>query len=432
MYSPRAPIASAATEQVRAGPPDLTHFRTIRDLSVALASGLNEADATVQSMPDASPVKWHLAHTTWFFETFLLRDTRSDYRLFDEKWPFLFNSYYEAEGARLARPQRGLLTRPTLEEVLAYRAHVDAALERVWPDLQEHHAALLELGLQHEQQHQELLLTDLKHLLSCNPLGPSYREEGLRTSSCVPADLKWIEGPTGARTFGHTGEGFAFDNEGPAHTQWLAPHALANRPVTNREWCAFIADGGYATASLWLSDGWDWVRREGVAAPLYWREEAEPEARETFTLSGWQMIDLDAPVTHISFYEADAYATWAGARLPTEQEWEAAASAHAATGGVQLDRAEAVHPRGVLPEGDFASLFGNVWEWTGSAYRPWPGFRPAPGAVGEYNGKFMSNQFVLRGGSCASPRGHVRATYRNFFHPHQRWQFTGLRLARDL
>ncbi|WP_205466487.1 ergothioneine biosynthesis protein EgtB [Novosphingobium sp. BW1] len=407
-------------------------FRKTRELSVALAHGLNEADATVQSMPDASPVKWHLAHTTWFFETFLLRDTRSDYRLFDEKWPFLFNSYYEAEGARLARPDRGLLTRPTLEEVLSYRAHVDAALERVWPDLQENHAVLLELGLQHEQQHQELLLTDLKHLFSCNPLGPAFRKEGPAPSTSGGVELRWLEGPSGAGTFGHTGEGFAFDNEGPAHTQWLSRHALANRPVTNREWCAFIADGGYEAASLWLSDGWDWVRSEGVTAPLYWRGQGEPETHETFTLSGWQMIDLDAPVTHISFYEADAYATWAGARLPTEQEWEAAARRHAPTAGVQLDRAEAVQPRAESPEGDFTSLYGNVWEWTGSAYRPWPGFRTAPGAVGEYNGKFMSNQFVLRGGSCATPRGHVRATYRNFFHPHQRWQFTGLRLARDL
>ncbi|GFE76847.1 ergothioneine biosynthesis protein EgtB [Novosphingobium sp. TCA1] len=418
-------------------PPDALgiaeRFRRTRRLSRELVQNLNEADAAVQSMPDASPAKWHLAHTTWFFETFLLRDHTPGYRLHDARWPFLFNSYYEAEGPRLARPERGLLTRPTLAEVLAYRDHVDAAMLEALPALLEHHGELVELGIQHEQQHQELLLTDIKHLFSRNPLGPAYAPapEAPRTS---PGPLRWIEGAQGPVEIGAESEAradarFAFDNELPRHPTWLAPHALASRPVTNGEWIEFLADGGYRTASLWLSDGWDWIQRESVAAPLYWHGE------EQFTLSGWREVDRDAPVTHISFYEADAFATWAGARLPTEQEWESAAFAHDALGGMQLDRADPVQPRAeqeAAVSGGFTSLYGNVWEWTGSAYRPWPGYRPAAGAVGEYNGKFMSGQFVLKGGSCATPRGHARASYRNFFHPHQRWQFTGLRLARSL
>ncbi len=405
-------------------------FLRTRNLSRELVENLNEADATVQSMPDASPAKWHLAHTTWFFETFLLRDHVPGYRLHDARWPFLFNSYYEAEGARLARPERGLLTRPTVAEVLAYRDHVEAAMLEAMPLLMERHGDLIELGIQHEQQHQELLLTDIKHLFSHNPLGPAYAPPlVIRSDRSVP--LRWIDGPEGRFDIG-AGEKtrFAFDNELPRHPVWLAPHALANRPVTNGEWIEFIADQGYGTASLWLSDGWDWVRREEVTAPLYWRGGGRQW--EQFTLSGWHTVDPEAPVTHISFYEADAFAAWAGARLPTEQEWEAAACTRGSSGGIQLDRAEAVHPRAEAETDGFASLYGNVWEWTGSAYRPWPGYRPAAGAVGEYNGKFMSGQSVLRGGSCATPRGHLRASYRNFFHPHQRWQFTGLRLARSL
>lgn len=405
-------------------------FLRTRNLSRELVDNLNEADAAVQSMPDASPAKWHLAHTTWFFETFLLRDHVPGYRLHDERWPFLFNSYYEAEGARLARPERGLLTRPTMAEVLAYRDHVEAAMLEAMPFLLERQGDLIELGIQHEQQHQELLLTDIKHLFSRNPLGPAYAapREAAATRS---APLRWIEGVEGRFDIGADEETrFAFDNELPRHPVWLAPHALANRPVTNGEWIEFITDQGYGTASLWLSDGWDWVRREEIAAPLYWRGGGRQW--EQFTLSSWHAVDPEAPVTHISFYEADAFATWAGARLPTEQEWEAAAHTRDPSGGIQLDRAEAAAPRAEAEIEGFASLYGNVWEWTGSAYRPWPGYRPASGAVGEYNGKFMSGQFVLRGGSCATPRGHLRASYRNFFHPHQRWQFTGLRLARSL
>ena len=375
-------------------------FHRTRALSEALAEPLSDADATIQSMPDASPAKWHLAHTTWFFETFLLRDRLPGYELFDPAWPFLFNSYYEAEGPRHARAARGLLSRPSLAEVLAYRAHVDAAMQALLPrpDL----APLIALGLAHEQQHQELLLTDIKHALWSNPLGPAYGpHQPLRPGAGGDAG-DWREHPGGIARIGHDGNGFAFDNEGPAHRVLLQPFALAERLVTNAEWDAFIADGGYRTPSLWLSDGWSWVQREGIAAPLYWREG------EHFTLSGWAARDPGAPVTHVSYYEADAFATWAGHRLPTEFEWEAIARA------------------------DPAGLFGERWQWTRSAYLPYPRYSPAAGAVGEYNGKFMSGQFVLRGSSCATPRGHSRASYRNFFYPHQRWQFTGLRLAKDL
>lgn len=416
------------------GPDDDIHaiaarYAATRHLSRELVLGLNEADAAAQSMADASPAKWHLAHTTWFFETFLLRDHVPGYRLFDPRWPFLFNSYYEAEGERMARPERGLLTRPALAEVMAYREHVDTAMRAALPELLARHGDLIELGIQHEQQHQELLLTDIKHLFSRNPLGPAYASASRATPD--GGALRWIEGQEGLARIGSLEDDpFAFDNETPRHPAWLAPHALASRPVTNGEWAEFIRDNGYGTAALWLSDGWDWTRREGIAAPLYWRGGGDEW--EHFTLGGWLPVDPDAPVAHVSFYEADAFAAWAGARLPTEQEWEAAAHGRDPRGGVQLDTAGAVMPRAEAPVGDFASLFGNVWEWTGSAYRPWPGYRPAAGAVGEYNGKFMSGQFVLKGGSCATPRGHMRASYRNFFHPHQRWQFTGLRLARSL
>jgi ergothioneine biosynthesis protein EgtB len=400
-------------------------YRAVRRLTLDLAAPLSDADASAQSMPDASPAKWHLAHTTWFFETFLLRDHVPGYALHDERWPFLFNSYYEGEGERVARPSRGLLTRPSLAEVIEYRAHVDDAMARAMPILTARCADLIELGLNHEQQHQELLLTDIKHLFFMNPLGPAVwpRETLPRQGEAEP--LEWLSGPTGIVETGHKGEVFAFDCEGPAHRSFLAPYELASRPVTNGEWAEFIADRGYATPALWLSDGWAWVRGESIEAPLYWQREGG--GWRQFTLSGWQGIDPAAPVTHISLYEADAYAHWAGARLPTEAEWEALAKPRDPAGGNQLDRAGPV-----APTADRAgNLFGNVWQWTGSAYRPYPGFRPAEGAVGEYNGKFMSGQFVLRGGSCATPRGHARASYRNFFYPHQRWQFTGRRLARD-
>jgi ergothioneine biosynthesis protein EgtB len=406
----QAPLPGAPTLAER--------YHATRALSEALCAPLSEADATIQSMDDASPAKWHLAHTTWFFETFLLRDKLPDYALFDEHWAFLFNSYYEAEGERIPRPRRGMLSRPTLDEIRTWRAHVDEAMRALLdrPDC----ASLIELGIAHEQQHQELLLTDIKHALFQNPLGPAMWDAPAESEQSDWRNPEWYEHPGGIAMIGVQGDGFAFDNEGPAHRVLLEPFALAGRLVNNGDWERFIADGGYRTASLWLSDGWDWVRRKQVTAPLYWYET------DHFTHAGWTMRDPWAPVTHISYYEADAFATWAGARLPTEFEWEAIAQAHDPAAGHQLDGAAPPLPRG--SEG----LFGDGWQWTRSAYLPYPRFAPASGAVGEYNGKFMSGQFVLRGASCATVRGHSRRSYRNFFYPHQRWQFTGLRLAKDL
>ena len=414
-------------------------FATTRRLSLDLVAPLSDADASAQSMPDASPAKWHLAHTTWFFETFVLRDHVPGYRAYDDRFAYLFNSYYEAEGPRHARPQRGLLTRPSLDEVRVWRAHVDAAVQTALPDLSPAARTLVELGIQHEQQHQELLLTDVKHLFAQNPLGPAmwsaaepaFRNEVAQISALSalrpePSPLRWIQGSEGVVSVGHNGDGFAFDCELPRFSALLTPHALANRPVSNGEWQQFIDDGGYHTPSLWLSDGWAWAQAGHIDAPAYW------DAGRQFTLAGWQDIDPAAPVTHISFFEADAFASWAGGRLPTEIEWESAAAALDPASGQQLGAAGPVHPVAVDDDTGLQQMFGSVWEWTGSAYRPYPGFRAAPGAVGEYNGKFMSGQFVLRGGSCATPRGHARASYRNFFYPHQRWQFTGLRLAKDL
>ena len=397
-------------------------------MSEGLAALLSDADATMQSMPDASPAKWHLAHVTWFWETFLLRDHADGYALYDEKFPFLFNSYYEAEGERHARPKRGMLSRPSLDEIVAWRAHVDAAMA---PMLErEDLAELIDLGLAHEQQHQELLLCDIKHAFSINPLGPAYCQKDPSQDRCRgrSAGGEWTSHPGGIALIGHTGDDFAFDNEGPSHRVLLEPFALADQLVTNAEWDAFIADGGYQTASLWLSDGWAWVNDNAIDAPAYWRGD------DAFTLGGVCARDPDAPVTHISYYEADAFATWAGHRLPTEFEWEAVARgqhaeaepAHDPHSGNQLDTACAATPFGS------PGLFGDCWQWTRSAYLPYPRFKPAEGAVGEYNGKFMSGQFVLKGASCATPRGHSRATYRNFFYPHMRWIFTGLRLAKDI
>jgi ergothioneine biosynthesis protein EgtB len=407
-------------------------FARVRALSTALAAPLSDADATIQSMDDASPAKWHLAHTTWFFETFVLRDHVPGYALHDARWPFLFNSYYEAEGQRHARQRRGMLSRPSLDEIRAYRAHVDAALAAALPGLPAAAQALVLLGCNHEEQHQELLLTDMLHHFSVNPLEPAMWPGAPKVPVAMPGPIGWIEGQAGLTKVGFessesTGESiFAFDCEGPRHQVLLHPHAIADRTVTNGEWAAFIADGGYREPRHWLSDGWAWVKAEGIEAPLYWRQERGAWTR--FGLDGRRPIDPAAPVTHISLYEADAYAAWAGARLPTEFEWEAAAAAHDPNGGNQLDTAGPVEPRPAAGP----AFFGDVWEWTGSAYRPYPGFAPVEGAVGEYNGKFMSGQFVLRGASCATPRGHARASYRNFFYPHQRWQFTGLRLAKDL
>ncbi|HEX8445242.1 MAG TPA: ergothioneine biosynthesis protein EgtB [Sphingomonas sp.] len=405
-------------------------FAQCRALSVALTAPLSDADATVQSMADASPAKWHLAHTTWFLETFILRDHVAGYAAFDPAFAFLFNSYYEAEGARHSRTARGLISRPSLDRILAWRAYVDAAILDALPDLDGAGRTLVALGIQHEQQHQELLQTDILHLFAQNPTFPALWAHPRTKPAAMPGPLHWIPGRTGITHIGHDGDGFAFDCEGPRHAVLLEPHALADRTITNGEWLTFIDDGGYARPDHWLSDGWAWVQSERIVAPLHWHQV---DGRwHGFALDGLHPLHPAAPVTHISHYEADAYARWAGARLPTEPEWEAAAEAFDPTGGNQLDRAGPVRPRATLPGTGLRAMFGDVWEWTSSAYLPYPGFRTAPGAVGEYNGKFMSGQAVLKGGSCATPRGHVRASYRNFFYPHQRWQFTGLRLAKDL
>jgi ergothioneine biosynthesis protein EgtB len=390
-----------------------------RKLTLGLAAPLSDADATIQPFPDASPAKWHLAHTTWFFETFILRDHVLGYTPFDERYAFLFNSYYEAEGPRHARPRRGMLSRPSLHEVRSYRAHVDEALERALPHLSSEVLELVELGMNHEQQHQELFLTDILATLAENPLEPAYGE--LPLPACFAAEpLSWHRGREGVVEIGAGADGFAFDAERPRHRTFLPQHEIANRRVTGREWSEFIEDGGYSTPTLWLSEGWDWVQREAIEAPLYWREDGTE-----FTLGGRREIDLAAPVAQVSFFEADAFARWAGARLSTEAEWEDFASSADPMIGNQLDDAGAVAPR---PGG---GVFGDVWEWTRSAFTSYPGFAPAAGAVGEYNGKFMSGQLVLKGASCATPRGHSRAFYRNFFPPSARWQFTGVRLARD-
>jgi ergothioneine biosynthesis protein EgtB len=401
------------------GGPLAERLAATRALTLELAAPLSDADAAIQPFPDASPAKWHLAHTSWFFETFVLRDHVAGYALFDERYPYLFNSYYEGEGERHPRPKRGMISRPSLDEVRDWRAHVDEALDRALPDLSADALELVELGLNHEQQHQELFLTDILATFAENPIEPAYG--ALEAATCHAAEpLSFLPGRTGNVEIGAGGDGFAFDSERPKHAELLHPHSVASRPVTNAEWSEFVGNGGYATPTLWLSDGWDWVRREGIAGPLYWRGDGS-----AFTLGGRREIDPAAPVAHVSFYEADAFARWAGARLPTEAEWEGFAATADPNLGNQLDRAGAVVPQ---PPGD---IFGDAWEWTRSSFAPYPGFQPAAGAVGEYNGKFMSGQLVLKGASCATPRGHSRASYRNFFPPDARWQFTGLRLARD-
>ena len=407
------------------------YYAWVRQASESLAETLSDADATVQSMPDASPAKWHLAHTTWFFETMMLQPNLSGYRVFDDSFNFLFNSYYETIGARHPRPKRGMLTRPSLERILAYRAHVDAGVERL---LEREPPArvveLLELGCNHEQQHQELLLTDILHLFSQNPLQPAYKEPGRpqgKAGLAGPAAYKPFAG--GVVEIGHDGEGFGFDCEGPCHRVFLEPFQLANRLVTNGEWIEFMSDQGYLDARLWLSEGWAKVRAEGWSMPLYWQKR--DDEFWTMTLRGLQEVDLAAPVVHVSYFEADAFANWAGRRLPTEAEWEHAAQPLSQEGNF----ADSGHlqPRPPSSSGDdLQQMFGDVWEWTRSAYSPYPRFRAVEGAVGEYNGKFMCGQFVLRGGSCVTPAGHIRPSYRNFFPPDARWQFSGVRLAEDM
>ena len=410
----------------------LDRFRSVRALTGRLADPLSDGDATVQSMPDTSPAKWHLAHTSWFFETFVLRDHLQDYTLHDLRFPFLFNSYYEAEGERHARAARGMITRPSLGEVLAYRAHVTQAVVDGWEAIRSEGRALVALGCHHEEQHQELLCTDVLHLFSRNPLRPALVPPRPRPAGAT-RPLGWVEGRHGTVEIGQNGTGFAFDCEGPRHTVWLQPHALADRLVTNAEWQSFQEDGGYRRPEFWLSDGWAWVRENGVDVPLYW--ERVDDEWHGFGWDGLQTLAPHAPVLHVSHYEADAYARWAGARLPTEAEWETAASTLDPAEGQQLDGPSDGRPRAATNDagsGGLSQMFGPAWQWTGSAFLPHAGFRPAPGAVGEYNGKFMSGQMVLKGASLFTPRGHSRATYRNFFPPSARWQATGVRLARDL
>ena len=409
-------------------------FGRVRSATRRLAEPLEIEDYQLQSMPDASPVKWHLAHTSWFFETFLLAPNLPNYRPFHPDYCYLFNSYYEAVGSRHPRPHRGLLSRPTVREVAAYRAHVDEAmtnwLDRAGRALPADAAALVEIGLQHEQQHQELILTDLKHGFSVNPLLPTYAMAQADPGH-PPHALNWVEFDGGLTDIGFDRAGFAFDNETPRHTVFLRPFRLASRPTTVGEYREFIADGGYRRADLWLSDGWAARTRHDWQSPLYWLNG--DRAGSAFTLAGPRTLNPDEPVTHLSFYEADAFARWADARLPTEHEWERAAAGLDPTAGRFADDGS-FHPRPAGRPGStgLAQMFGDCWEWTASPYTAYPGYRPAAGAIGEYNGKFMCNQMVLRGGSCATPRGHVRETYRNFFPPEARWQFSGIRLARDV
>ena len=412
----------------------LERFVAVRKLTDALAASLSAEDQCIQPMPDASPTKWHLGHTAWFFETVILAALVPDYRRVDERFAYLFNSYYESLGPRQPRPQRGMITRPGIEEVRRYRAEIDRRmacfLRSCDPHVWESARMLTVLGLNHEQQHQELILTDIKYALSLNPFEPAYGPRKHVSGGGPAIRFEWLDSTGGTVVVGHeTKPGFAYDNEMPRHSVILAPYRLGNRPVTCGEYLDFMADGGYRRPELWLSDGWGCACSEGWVSPLYWRDEGR-DGWSMFTLHGRRAIDPDEPVCHVSFYEAAAYATWAGARLPTEFEWEAAASGELVAGNL-LDP-EFVHPQAAVAGEGLLQAFGDVWEWTRSSYDPYPGFRPMEGVVAEYNGKFMVGQLVLRGGSCASPPGHLRATYRNFFPPAARWQFSGIRLAQDV
>lgn len=407
----------------------LASYQDVRDQTERLSETLSPEDQMIQSMADVSPTKWHRAHITWFFETFLLIPHLPGYEIFDSEFGYLYNSYYEAVGARHPRNERGLVSRPPLERIAAYRRHVDIAMgeliDTIIPD-REHLADLVLLGLHHEQQHQELLLMDIKHVFSKNPLRPAYHDHVPPTSEESPSTFVPFAG--GLVEVGHDGDEFHFDNEAPRHQTYLQPFQLADRLVTCGDWLQFMADDGYHDPSHWLSEGWATIVREGWEAPMYW--EASATGWQVHTLHGLQPIDSAEPVVHISYYEADAYARWAGARLPTEAEWEHATHGMAIAGN--LASQGAYHPEPAEPpDGTVRQLFGDVWEWTSSSYAAYPGFQPAEGAVGEYNGKFMVNQYVLRGGCCATPGGHVRSTYRNFFPTHSRWMFSGLRLAKN-
>ncbi|MEH6404212.1 MAG: ergothioneine biosynthesis protein EgtB [Sneathiella sp.] len=409
-----------------------TLYKNTRDRSLSLTSSLSDADTTVQSMPDASPAKWHLGHTTWFFETLVLIPYFPSYVPFDNSYHFLFNSYYESLGPRQPRPKRGMLTRPDLSKICDYRRYVDQHLDQLTSQDTCPSAAipLIELGIHHELQHQELLLTDILHLFSQNPIRPAYQSpEPLAVSNSPLSPTNWVEFEGGILDIGHAGNTFSFDCETPEHKQIIRPFKLASKPVTNREWLSFMEEDGYKNPLYWLSDGWATVQKEEWQSPLYW--EQEDEIWNAMTLRGFQPVDLDAPVSHISYFEADAFARWSGKRLPTEFEWEIASQAVELTGN--LSERQHLKPKAATGKDDgLQQMFGDVWEWTSSPYISYPGFKPATGAISEYNGKFMSGQFVLKGGACTTPQAQMRKSYRNFFYPHQKWQFTGLRLAEDM
>jgi len=416
-------------------PPLLDQYRAVRFFSEKICAPLHLEDYVIQSMPDASPAKWHLAHTSWFFETFLLKPYLAGYHSPHPQYDFLFNSYYNTIGERHCRPKRGLISRPTVEETYAYRAYVDTHMNALVGQADAETLAtvepLLTLGLHHEQQHQELMVTDLKHLFFDNPLCPIYQPRRDPPAAPVPA-LEWISFGAGLREIGWDGDGFAFDNETPRHKEYVPAFALGSRLVTNREYLAFMEDGGYSRPELWLSEGWNVVQSHGWQSPLcWWNRKGE---WQEFTLAGMAPLNLDMPACHVSLFEADAYARWAGARLATEAEWETASETVPLCGN--FAESGRFHPAALSPgeaeAGQLQQMFGDVWEWTRSQYTPYPGYAPPPGALGEYNGKFMCNQFVLRGGSCATSHSHMRPTYRNFFPPDARWQFTGIRLAKDL
>ncbi len=410
----------------------LDRYRAIRATTEAIAALMSAEDQTVQAMPDASPAKWHRAHTTWFFETMVLEEAIEGYQPFNQAFRVLFNSYYNSIGKQHSRVERGLITRPGVAETTAYRAHVDAAMEQVLSDGTSHELAeVIEVGLNHEQQHQELMITDFKYLLSRNPLLPAFVTDPSASSTGAPVpELRWLSRDGGLVDIGHSGPGFAYDNETPRHQALVQPYSLASRPVTNGEFLEFMDAGGYDNPAHWLSDGWATVCRERWSAPLYW-QKGDDGSWSVFTAAGLRPVDPAEPVCHVSLYEADAYASWAGARLPSEQEWELF-GVSAARDGTFLDMSR-LHPAAPGGQGRDVptQMLGGVWEWTSSAYSSYPGYRPPEGPLGEYNSKFMCNQIVLRGGSCATPRDHIRATYRNFFPAGTRWQFSGIRLARD-
>jgi ergothioneine biosynthesis protein EgtB len=409
-------------------------YKTVRDFSLVLSAPLEIEDYVIQSMPDTSPTKWHLAHTSWFFETFVLSKAIKEYKSPSPQYAYLFNSYYIQAGERYLRPKRGLISRPTVRETLDYRRHVDehmvrfmtGASEREWKEL----SPSIEIGIHHEQQHQELIVTDIKHVFSENPLRPVYSKGAARKGAPAASSNEWISFDGGIYTLGHGGNGFGYDNEYPLHKVYLDPFRINARLVTNRDYMEFMEDGGYENAALWLSEGWAKIQSSGWNAPFYW--ERDGDRWRYFTLSGMRDVDPEEPVCHVSYFEADAFARWAGARLPTEAEWEVAASGVPVEGNFVEERA--FHPvpaARASGEGPLMQTYGDVWEWTQSAYTSYPGFKTLPGALGEYNGKFMCNQFVLRGGSCATSETHIRKTYRNFFPPDARWQFMGIRLASD-